>query len=94
MIRSRSRAVSGRRSRSDFEPQSDIILRPQVNLNALWPITQLNTLRLDLGIGYSFYLDHSENNTSGVLLHISMLVRSYGRLPTHKAAQILVRAEG
>src|SRR3954466_6356591 len=30
------------------EAQSDVILRPQVNLNALWPITQLNTLRLDL----------------------------------------------
>jgi hypothetical protein len=50
------------------ESQSDIILRPQVNLNALWPVTQLNTLRLDLGVGYSFYMDHSENNTNGILL--------------------------
>ncbi len=48
--------------------QDDIILRPQVNLNALWPITQLNTLRLDIGMGYSFYMDHSNYNTSGVLL--------------------------
>ena len=51
-----------------FEPQSDVIFRPQVNLNALWPITQLNTLRFDIGIGYSFYLDHSENNTNGILI--------------------------
>ncbi|HVF70531.1 MAG TPA: hypothetical protein VM940_02885 [Chthoniobacterales bacterium] len=50
------------------ESQSDLILRPQLNINALWPITQLNTLRLDLGIGYAFYLDHSNYNTNGVLL--------------------------
>ena len=49
--------------------QSDIILRPQLNMNALWPITQLNTLRLDLGVGYAFYLDHSNYNTNGVLLN-------------------------
>jgi len=49
-------------------PQSDFILRPQFNLNALWPITQLNTLKLDLGVGYAFYLDHSNYNTNGILL--------------------------
>lgn len=50
------------------EPQDDFIIRPQINLNALWPITQLNTLRLDLGVGYSFYLDHSDYNTTGILV--------------------------
>ncbi len=50
------------------KPQSDIILRPQVNVNALWPITQLNTLKVDIGLGYAFYLDHSNYNTNGVLL--------------------------
>ncbi|HEY8834833.1 MAG TPA: hypothetical protein VIM09_04560, partial [Chthoniobacterales bacterium] len=50
------------------KPQDDIILRPQVNLNALWPVTQLNTLRLDIGIGYAAYLDHSSNNTNSLLL--------------------------
>lgn len=49
-------------------PEDDIILRPQVNLNALWPITQLNTLRLDIGIGHSFYLDHSEFDTNSILI--------------------------
>lgn len=48
--------------------QSDFILRPQINLNALWPVTQLNTLRLDVGMGYAFYLDHSNYNTNSVLL--------------------------
>ena len=50
------------------EPQEDFILRPQVNVNALWPITQLNTLKLDIGVGYAFYLDHSNYNTNGVLV--------------------------
>src|SRR6476660_5642228 len=50
------------------EPPSDVILRPQINLNALWPVTQLNTLRLDLGIGHSFYLDHSEFDTNSILI--------------------------
>src|SRR5437762_12635564 len=31
------------------QQQSDFIIRPQVTINALWPITQLNTLKLDLG---------------------------------------------
>ena len=50
-------------------PQDDFILRPQVNINALWPITQLNTLKLDVGVGYAFYLDHSNYNTNGVLVN-------------------------
>ena len=50
------------------EPQSDVILRPQLNLDALWPITQLNTLRLDIGIGHAFYLDHSNYDTNSVLI--------------------------
>jgi hypothetical protein len=53
---------------AEVNEQEDVILRPQFNLNALWPITQLNTLRLDLGVGYAFYLDHSDNNTNGVLI--------------------------
>src|SRR5204863_8398361 len=49
------------------QAQDDIIFHPQINLDALWPVTQLNTLRLDLGIGYSFYLDHSNYNTNSIL---------------------------
>jgi hypothetical protein len=49
-------------------PQEDVILRPQINLDALWPITQLNTLRFDIGIGHSFYLDHSNYDTNSVLI--------------------------
>src|SRR2546423_8713855 len=48
--------------------QEDVIIRPQFNVDAIWPVTQLNTLRLDLGMGYDFYLNHSNANTNGVLI--------------------------
>lgn len=54
---------------SEVDEQEDIILRPQVNFDAIWPITQLNTLRMDIGIGYAWYLDHSNANTNGVLIN-------------------------
>ncbi len=53
---------------SEVNEQDDVILRPQVNFDAIWPITQLNTLRMDIGLGYSWYLDHSNANTNGVLI--------------------------
>ena len=49
-------------------PQDDVIVTPNLTLDAIWPITQLNTLRLDLGIGYAFYLDHSSNDTDYILI--------------------------
>jgi hypothetical protein len=48
--------------------QSDVIIRPQFNLDAIWPLTQLNTLRFDLGLGYGFYLAHPSADTNGVLI--------------------------
>ena len=48
--------------------EDDVIIRPQVTFNAIWPITQINTLRLDLGLSYAAYLDHSEANTNGILV--------------------------
>ena len=53
---------------AEVNEQEDFIFRPQVNFNALWPITQLNTLRFDIGVGYAFYADHSQYNTNGILL--------------------------
>jgi len=49
--------------------QSDFIIRPQLTINALWPITQLNTFKLDVGVGYAYYIDHPSNNTNGVLVN-------------------------
>jgi hypothetical protein len=53
---------------AEVNTQDDVIIRPGVDIDAIWPITQLNTLRLDLGLGYAFYLDHSENDTNGILI--------------------------
>ena len=53
---------------SDHNRQSDIILRPSLNLDAVWHLSDLNTLRFSLGASYAKYLDHSENDTHGVLL--------------------------
>jgi hypothetical protein len=50
------------------QKEEDVILRPAINLDAIWPITQLNTLRLDLGLSYAIYVDHSNANTNGVLI--------------------------
>jgi hypothetical protein len=49
-------------------PQDDVIVTPNLSLDMIWPVTQLNTLRLDLGLGYSFYLDHSNYNTDTILI--------------------------
>lgn len=53
---------------AETNKQEDIIIRPQFNIDAIWPVTQLNTLKLDLGLGYAFYLDHPNANTNGVLI--------------------------
>src|SRR5256885_2268985 len=53
---------------SEVNEQDDFIITPNVTLDAIWPVTQLNTLRLDVGVGYSFYLDHSSYNTDSVLI--------------------------
>jgi hypothetical protein len=53
---------------AEVDQLDDFIFRPHVNMNVFWPITQLNSFRFDLGVGYAFYLDHSEYNTNGLLL--------------------------
>jgi Putative beta-barrel porin 2 len=53
---------------AEVNTQDDVIVTPTLTLDMLWPVTQLNTLRVDLGLGYSFYLDHSDNNTDYLLV--------------------------
>lgn len=53
---------------SDTDRQSDVIIRPSINIETVWPISQLNTLRFSIGLSYAKYLDHSEFDTRGVLL--------------------------
>ena len=53
---------------SEVNEQDDFIITPSMTFDAIWPLTQLNTLRFDIGIGYSFYLDHSQYNTNTILI--------------------------
>jgi hypothetical protein len=40
--------------------ESDFSFRPQINSQMLWPITDKNSLNLDVGVGYSAYVKHSD----------------------------------
>jgi hypothetical protein len=42
--------------------EDDVIFRPQVNTQVLWPLTDQNSLNLKVGGGYSAYVEHSELN--------------------------------
>jgi hypothetical protein len=52
---------------SDHDRQSDIIFRPSLNLDTVWALSDLNTLRFSLGMSYAKYFDHPEYDTRGVL---------------------------
>ncbi len=62
------RSLGGGRVVVTSRTEDDVIIRPQVNIDAIWPVTQLNTLRLDLGLSYALYVDHSNANTNGILI--------------------------
>jgi hypothetical protein len=42
---------------AETDRQQDYILRPQVNVRALWPITERTRLSLGAGVGYTIYLE-------------------------------------
>ena len=48
--------------------QSDIILRPLLNVDLMWPVTEAVTLKLQLGASYAKYMEHSEFDTGGLLV--------------------------
>ena len=45
---------------------SDLILSPSVNIDAKWRATEINTLHFSIGMGYNYYLEHSQYNTNGL----------------------------
>lgn len=47
---------------------SDIIIRPEVNIEGVLRVSELNTLRFGLGLGYAKYVDHSEFDSDGVII--------------------------
>src|SRR5258706_5102655 len=40
-------------------PEGDFIFRPQINAQMIWPLSEKNSINLSLGVGYSFYVDHT-----------------------------------
>ena len=52
---------------SDHDRQSDIIFRPSLNIDTIWQLSDMNTLRFSLGMSYAKYFDHSQYDTKGVL---------------------------
>lgn len=55
-------------SLADKNRESDFIFRPLVNLDVMWPISDLNTLRFSVGASYAKYFDHSELDSGGLIL--------------------------
>lgn len=45
---------------SKNSPQDDYILRPTVGIDASYPLTDKNLLRLDVTLGYAWYLNHHD----------------------------------
>ena len=52
---------------SDHDRQSDFIFRPSLNLDSIWQLSDLNTLRFSIGVSYAKYFDHPQYDTRGVL---------------------------
>jgi hypothetical protein len=54
---------------SDRNRSEDLLVNPEIDLRALWPITELNTLKLSLGLGYEWYLNNTQLNSDGPLIN-------------------------
>jgi hypothetical protein len=52
---------------SDHDRQSDFIFRPSLNIDTVWQLSDLNTLRFSMGLSYAKYFNHTEYDTRGVL---------------------------
>ena len=53
---------------ADHNRESDIILRPNLDFQATWRLSELNTLHINLGISYAEYLHHTELNSRAPLI--------------------------
>src|SRR4030095_1727589 len=53
---------------SDDDRESDFVLRPLVNVDFMWPISEYNTLSFSVGASWAKYFDHSELDSSGLLI--------------------------
>jgi len=52
-------------SLSKSSPQGSGYATPAANLTLMWPLTDLNTLKFSVGVGYSYYFDVAETQSPG-----------------------------
>lgn len=66
---------------SEFNPESDVIIRPALRLDASYPLTDVNLLTLNLGVGYDHYVDADDLSgwrvQSGSALSFDLFVRDF-----------------
>lgn len=53
---------------SQTNRESDFIITPNVGLTGHWPVTAINSLNLNVGLGYSKYLEHPEADTKAITI--------------------------
>jgi hypothetical protein len=53
---------------SEFNRQSDIIFRPQFDIEAAYRFSETSRLRLGLGLSYAKYFDHSNYDSDSILI--------------------------
>jgi hypothetical protein len=53
---------------SEHNRESDVVFRPNLNIDAMWRVSTLNTLRLNFGVGVATYLEHHGLNSRSILL--------------------------
>jgi hypothetical protein len=53
---------------TEVNPRDDFIIRPELRVTALWPLTELNALNLTLGVGYEYHTQRTELNADSPLI--------------------------
>ena len=53
---------------AETDRKSDLIIEPTVNANVLWQVSQENTIRLNLGVGYVKYANYQQFDSSSVAI--------------------------
>ena len=53
---------------TQLNPKADLVLQPRIDLDAYWRMTELNTLTLNLGVRYEYYLDNHCLNSDAPLI--------------------------
>jgi hypothetical protein len=53
---------------SETDRKSDLIIEPYLNSNVMWQISEVNALRVNLGVGYVKYINNSQFDSSSLAI--------------------------